>query len=332
MHSGGMYKRSTDMDKQYYPSIDIIKGVAILLVILGHSFCTFPFDLNSQFPYLGDIVRSFQMQLFFLVSGFLFSTNSDFVTFIRNKTNRLIIPLLTFGVISISLKYAFSRFTHGGEINILNGLYDIIQGHYYWFLYSLMWIMLFVFVIKKSFLLLAACTLSILCCILTDIKDVQFFTIGRTIYYLPFFSLGLFFHQFSSAMKKYFKNVKNYILLLAVTVFIYAISVKMEDASKLIVLYIMPLTGSILTCGIVLLLSKYTSLSMNGLKHFGRYSLQYYLNHLLIMLPIYYVAGMITPPYLQLLTIWTVAIIVSFIMLNIEKRIKWLRYLCGLKP
>lgn len=320
------------MGKQYYPSIDIIKGVTILLVILGHSFCTFPFDLNSQFPYLGYIVRSFQMNLFFLVSGFLFSTNSDFVTFIRKKRNRLIYPLVAFGVISISLKYVFSRFTHGGEISLLNCIYDIIQGHYYWFLYSLMWIMLFAFVIRNSFLLLATCTLSVLCCIFTDIKDVQFFTIGRTVYYLPFFCLGLWLRYISSAMEEYFKNIKNLGILLAVTGFIYAISVKMEDASKLIAFYIMPLTGSILVCGIVLLLNKYTSLSMNVLKHFGRYSLQYYLNHLLIMLPIYYVACVITPPYLQLLTIWITAIIVSFVMLNIEKKIKWLRYLCGLKP
>ena len=53
--------------KKYYPELDIVKGIAILLVILGHSFCSFPFDLNAQLPpVLGKIVRSFQMPLFFI--------------------------------------------------------------------------------------------------------------------------------------------------------------------------------------------------------------------------------------------------------------------------
>lgn len=61
-------------EKTYYQEIDIVKGIAILLVILGHSFCSHPLNLAEKLPLLGEVVRSFQMPLFFVASGFLFST------------------------------------------------------------------------------------------------------------------------------------------------------------------------------------------------------------------------------------------------------------------
>ena len=67
------------------------------------------------------------------------------------------------------------------------------------------------------------------------------------------------------------------------------------------------------------------------LKHFGHYSLQYYLNHLLIMLPVYYVAKfMPIPPVLQLLMIWVVATVISLVMLKVQMKFKVFRLLCGI--
>ena len=53
--------------KKYYPELDIVKGIAILLVILGHSFCTFPFDLmHSCRQYLARSCGHFRCRCFSL--------------------------------------------------------------------------------------------------------------------------------------------------------------------------------------------------------------------------------------------------------------------------
>ena len=46
-------------------NIDILKGIGMLLVIIGHSGCIWPF-----YP----AINAFHMPLFFIVSGLFFST------------------------------------------------------------------------------------------------------------------------------------------------------------------------------------------------------------------------------------------------------------------
>lgn len=55
------------MEKEYNPTIDTIKGILILFVILGHLL---PGGLNSSF--LRYSIYSFHMPLFLFISGYLF--------------------------------------------------------------------------------------------------------------------------------------------------------------------------------------------------------------------------------------------------------------------
>lgn len=59
--------------KTYFPEVDVVKGIAILLVILGHSFCQYPVNIGGYFPVLASVVRSFQMPLFFTLHRDSFS-------------------------------------------------------------------------------------------------------------------------------------------------------------------------------------------------------------------------------------------------------------------
>lgn len=57
-------------------SIDIAKGIAILIVYLGHSILYNPIDMASMYGWcakLGSIITSFNMPMFFLISGYFFS-------------------------------------------------------------------------------------------------------------------------------------------------------------------------------------------------------------------------------------------------------------------
>ena len=118
-------------------------------------------------------------------------------------------------------------------------------------------------------------------------------------------------------------------ILLCVFIISYAISIIwINSAGRAINFYVVTLSGSLLTWGIAIWLSQW---KMSVFKHFGHYSLQYYLNHLLIMLPIYYIVNLIPVlPILQLLAIWIIATAISFIMLKIQLRFKILRLLCGI--
>ena len=58
--------------KERNESLDCLKGIAILLVMFGHV------QVHNQMtdPYLYDVIKSLQMPLFFLVSGYLAGAGS----------------------------------------------------------------------------------------------------------------------------------------------------------------------------------------------------------------------------------------------------------------
>lgn len=197
------------MDKAYYREIDIIKGVAILLVILGHSFCSYPFDLGRQCPEkLIEFVRSFQMPLFFMASGFLFSWRGSFSDFARNKVKRLLLPYLAFGFATLVLRICFGSVTHSGKIDIVSGLIKVATGGYYWFLYALFLIMLLMRFVKKPAGWAVIALSSIIVCMFTTIQEVPIFTLGRSIYYSFFFVCGIAIKEFYSCILLKINNIK----------------------------------------------------------------------------------------------------------------------------
>ena len=309
--------------KQYYPEIDAVKGIAILLVILGHSFCTFPINLDAEFPVLSAYVRSFQMPLFFIASGFLFSTNGPFAEFAKKKAWRLVVPWLVFCLLSLTLKVVFGSVTRHGAIDLSAALLDILQGHSYWFLYALTIIMVVCRMARNKWALGTLCIVSVSACAFTHIRDVNAFEMGRIVYYFPLFCFGMMLRHVYARIAACSVRTITIVTLLLMVIFVMS-----AQSSSGIMDYLPALSGSMMTWGMVLLLRNY---KMSMVCHFGRYSLQYYLNHLLIMLPCYYAAKLIAPPILQLLTIWLLGIGISYVMLRVEMRFRFLRKLCGLK-
>lgn len=318
--------------RSYFKEIDIVKGITILLVILGHCFCTFPLNLNEEFPILGTIVRSFQMPLFFVASGFLFSTQSGWESLIKRKAIRLLVPYLVFGILSLILRFVFGAITRGGadELSVL--FYKLLNGELYWFLYTLILVMCVVQLIKSTFLLYIAAFICIILCLYTDIRLLNVMTLGKVVYYYPFFVFGM-------AIKRWYSQImygleKNRSICVITLSLFFAIMLFVDMRFSLIgfSLYIIPIIGIFMVWAISKVLADYSNMVVDFFVHFGKYSLQYYLNHLLIMLPFYYIASFINfvHPIIPLLFIFVCAIVVSYIMLKIEKSTKVLRMFCGL--
>lgn len=101
-------------NKRRFDEVDILKGIAILFIIALHSFSPNPVNLKITMPFAYRIVCSFPLQLFFLLSGFLFNANEDWSIFLKKKALRLGLPFLTFGIMGILLKYIFAPFTQSG--------------------------------------------------------------------------------------------------------------------------------------------------------------------------------------------------------------------------
>ncbi len=316
--------------KVYFPEVDAVKGIAILLVILGHSFCVYPVDLDTQFTELGTWVRSFQMPLFFIASGFVYRRTASMGELAGKKCRRLFVPWLAFSVLSLALRVVFSSFTHHGAVDVAEALWGIVQGRSYWFLYSLMCLLLLCQLVRRDWALWLLAAASVALGLWCDLPGFEPFTLGRTAYYLPFFVFGTLLRRKiegggnSSCLRK----PKVYAWV-AVFLLCYVGLMAAREAWRGIPLYAVPLAGSLLVWGVACLCT--STPVQRVLAHFGRYSLQYYLNHLLIMLPFYILASKLPVcPLAQLLLIWTLGTAASWAMLMVQKKVKVFRMICGL--
>ena len=71
--------------------IDAARGIAILLVILGHCIGSLDDPGNK-------VILSFHMPLFFFISGFCARKEKVFLDYLMKKVKGLLVPTITLGV------------------------------------------------------------------------------------------------------------------------------------------------------------------------------------------------------------------------------------------
>lgn len=85
--------------------IDFLRGGAMLLVLLHH----------SNIP-KGNYILAFHMPLFFIISGYVEYIQGifkkDFVTYIKNRFFRLMIPYFLFEFLNILIWFAYSKYSN----------------------------------------------------------------------------------------------------------------------------------------------------------------------------------------------------------------------------
>lgn len=80
--------------------VDYAKGIGIILVVLGH----------TRFPYARNIIYSFHMPLFFMLSGYLFQDKKlevSFLQYLIKKLKGLYLPFLKFSIFYLLLNNFF---------------------------------------------------------------------------------------------------------------------------------------------------------------------------------------------------------------------------------
>ena len=312
--------------KRRFDEVDILKGIAILFIIALHSFSPNPVNLKVTMPFAYRIVCSFPLQLFFLLSGFLFKANEDWPTFIEKKALRLGLPFLTFGLMGVGLKYIFAPFTQSGGGNIIHNLLMMLAGGSGWFIYCLF----FIYIINRAcykFRLPVALLLFAIAA--SGVVNTTLFTIDRIIYYDLFFVVGTYLRLYYDKIQDFI--VKRGELILIIAISLYGILIYSFPKVFVIDELLLPILAITGVWTLIYLAMKTTQFDV--LKYFGKYSLQFYLNQI-CLLPIYYLGSFVfrTVHSYQIcfFAIFIMAILITWLMLFVENKMGKVKVLFGL--
>lgn len=312
--------------KRRFDEVDILKGIAILFIIALHSFSPNPVNLKVTMPFAYRIVCSFPLQLFFLLSGFLFKANEGWPTFIKKKALRLGLPFLSFGLMGVGLKYIFAPFTQSGGGNIIHNLLMMLAGGSGWFIYCLF----FIYIINRAcykFRLPVALLLFAIAA--SGVVNTTLFTIDRIIYYDLFFVAGTYFRMYYDKIQTLI--VKKGELILIVAISLYGILIYSLPQVFVIDEFVLPILAISGVWTLVYLAMNTTQFDV--LKYFGKYSLQFYLNQI-CLLPIYYFGSFVfkTVHSYQIVffAISLTTVFVTYMMLLLEQRCGKAKVIFGL--
>ena len=129
--------------------IDITKGIAIVLMIIGH--CTL---FNGVPRY---VIFTFHMPLFFIFSGY-FYRNKPLLDAIKQGIHRLVIPYLSYAIITETIYFLLNEkdiiiclqeilFAHGGPKHTILFPTDTYLGSI-WFLMAIFWCKIYYLIIN----------------------------------------------------------------------------------------------------------------------------------------------------------------------------------------
>lgn len=92
--------------KKHIDLIDILKGVAIVSVLICHSVIVYPVNLEevAWCNILKRFVDSYQMPLFFMISGFLCSYKGNYGGYLLARVKRILVPYIVFDAAALILR------------------------------------------------------------------------------------------------------------------------------------------------------------------------------------------------------------------------------------
>jgi fucose 4-O-acetylase-like acetyltransferase len=135
-------------DKKRNQTVDIVKGVAIILVVLGHVMqgMNHRHLLQSASYYLSEsFIYSFHMPAFFFIAGLFLDrslTKRGPAGFVREKVRTILYPYVLWPLLALPLVPWMSQFQSGPRPTVLAYLGNILIGNSGWFLYTLFFILM----------------------------------------------------------------------------------------------------------------------------------------------------------------------------------------------
>lgn len=224
--------------------IVILTVFATILVVIGHS------DITNDYKklWIYKWIYSFHMPLFFFISGFLFCftlpveklKKTSFLSFVKKKSIRLLIPFLFINTIIFIIKSKFisdqSILQHPVNLDFNSFLMSTFFSPmgFMWFLPALFTVFVSVFKIYKvlrtrsingcrgglfGFIL----TIGLLIVATLYLPHINFMQISQAIYFATFFLLGILYCDYKSkidhVLKKYWLIIGGSFLIASVSLY-----------------------------------------------------------------------------------------------------------------
>ena len=185
--------------------LDAARGLAIILVVIGHLVGRGWPQGNYWYSYLNDVIYGFHMPLFMVLTGMSFALSlprfsswPQVAAFSAKRTERLLVPYVAFGVLVLAGKLLAAHFVyvdnpaHGDVADVFRLLLmpaDSVA-QFLWFIYVLCGYLLtvpalFQLIGRRPMLLLAAGLA------LNLAPWPRLFMLDEIVYYLPFFAGGM---------------------------------------------------------------------------------------------------------------------------------------------
>lgn len=248
--------------------VDIMRGIAMLLVVLGHTItgCT----IGSQKTFLFNVIWSLQMPLFILISGYVTKYSheikdiSSLWLYIKRRTIAYVLPWIVWSFIVRGIVFKQSDF-----FNIKYIFWHMDAG--YWFLATI-WTISMIFgissfvssrfiessaLMKQGILLATYLACMALLGIIAILEGLSFFAIKLTLYYLPFYYIGYLYGQYNDKLlcNERNKKISDGIIAVAFIIWIFVIVnyslYGMSDRGIDVLLRaITSLSGCIAVCGL----------------------------------------------------------------------------------
>ena len=138
------------MSTTYNRNVDLLKGVAILLVVIGHSFYFSFVEHESAIAFIA--LASIHMPLFFVISGYLSGCKNPSTTnltwipkYIKSKVQKLLLPLL---IIPILYALCMNANVEAARVYYLESIVPSTMHAGYWFTLALFQTFLFFLLFK----------------------------------------------------------------------------------------------------------------------------------------------------------------------------------------
>ncbi len=321
-------------------SLDLGKGLAILFVYIGHSILYHPINIGA-IPWcrvLADMITSFNMPMFFIISGYLFSkTRKSTAELYKGKTMRILIPYLFTMLILVCAKLvlptsmSYNTAAEGGlKSLIMNALF---YGGDRWFVYTL-FIMFMLLIPVRGQLKNKWFDIAVIG-VLTVVYFMKFmptiFALEKVFYYMVFFIAGYLLDKHYPAIKAWslkFWWFVYFVFLLANIVF-----VRQLCHFPFVFRFILPFSGSLAVMTMAFQLEKVIDKSKVAqyIEYCGKYSLQFYLFTFCYPLIRWGIVSVlhITNPFVILSSVFVLQLITITIIVEVTRRIKWLKIPCG---
>ncbi len=272
--------------------IDCLKGLAIFLVILGHSIERYQNAVgeNIILGQIDNFIYGFHMMLFFMISGYIYGMKEEklkengqsegFWKFTKNKLIDLGIPYIIFALLVWLGKFIFADFVKY-QVS-LSDLFTILINPvaFTWFIYILLWVSVIIkgldLIIKNKVIVWG---LTLLLALISCVFETNIKLIDRVNFYaIGYYTGAVIYKNFSE------KICRNKPFILAIMIIFIVFSCLRGIYGELLCLKaITGISGSVLIMIIMYLIGERKNIIYNFMVFCGEITIFLYILHPIVL-------------------------------------------------